>query len=101
MTETSFEAELRRAMQAAAEPPDDGFTERVMARLPAQAPVREGAWGEWLQHAHWAAAGVAACVAGALVQSGDAPLDPARALAAFTLLGLLSFWSIPSRWSRP
>jgi len=101
MTNSSFDIQLSHSLQAGGEPPDDGFTLRVMAELPAQSAARDSRWSDWLQHAHWAAISVAACGASALFQSGSPTPDPAQQLATYTLLGLLSFWSVPSRWSRP
>jgi len=100
-SDTPFDAALRRHLQhSAAEPDDDGFSLRVMAALPAPAAQRRRRWARWLRHAQWAAITLAACGAAGLLSSGDAPLDAPHAAAAVALMGLLIFWSIPSRWSR-
>lgn len=92
---------LRRLLQDGDEPADDGFTQRVMAALPAQAEPRAMRWSEWEQCAHWVAISVAAFAAVALLDAGAGPLDSPQQLAAYSLLALVSFWSIPTRWSRP
>ena len=48
----------------------------------------------------WAAISVAACGVAALLPIGDGGAAVTHTIAAYTLLGLLIFWAIPSRWSR-
>lgn len=98
---SALDAGLRRLLQGDGEPADDGFSARVLASLPAQVPRNAGRWSEWGRCAHWAAISVAACAAAALLDAGGGPLDSPRQLAAYTLLALSSFWSLPSLWSRP
>ena len=97
--DTPFDAALRQQLHSAAEPDDDGFSLRVMAALPAQIPQRRRRWAGWVRLARWAAISLAACGVAALLAGGDAPLDAPRAVAAVTLMLLLIFWAIPSRWN--
>lgn len=96
-----MDTRLREALQAGDEPPDDGFTWHVMAALPARASRRERTWARWPAQVHL----IATCMAGggvALLASGaDALRDPANQLAVLTMVALLAFWAIPSRWTRP
>jgi hypothetical protein len=48
----------------------------------------------------WIAISVAACGVAALMSMGDERVSVAHNVAAYALIGLLVFWSIPSRWSR-
>jgi hypothetical protein len=96
----SFDAALGRALHAGDEPAGDGFISRVVASLPAQAPQRAQRWSDWGLCAHWVAISVAACAGAALLDVGAGPLDSPQQCAAYTLLGLLSLWSVPSWWSR-
>ena len=93
-----FDSALRQHLHSATEPDDDGFSLRVMAALPAPVPQRR--WAGWVRLAQWVAISLAACGTAALLSGADAPLDTPRAVAAVTLMGLLIFWSVPSRWSR-
>lgn len=99
--EDAFDADLRRLLQAGEEPADDGFTLRVMASLPDASQGRAGAGSDWGPCAHWAAISVAAVAAATLLDPSRGPMDSPTQLAAYALLALLVFWSIPSRWSRP
>lgn len=83
-----------------AEPPDDGFAERVLAALPAHAPPspvprRRLAQARW---ALWTALSVAACLAAALLSATQGRLDGEEGLAALAMLALIAFWSWPARW---
>ena len=98
--DTPFDTALRQHLHSAAEPDDDGFSLRVMAALPARVLQRRRRWAGWVRLAQWAAISLAACGTAALLSGADAPLDTPRAVAAVTLMGLLIFWSVPSRWSR-
>jgi len=98
--ETPFDTALQQHFRSAAEPIDDGFSLRVMAALPARTPRRRIRWVEMMLHAHWTATSLAACGAAALLSIADARSDAAHDIAAWTLIGLLILWSIPSRWSR-
>lgn len=99
--DTAFDQTLRRQLQDGSEPGDAGFSLRVMAALPPQWPPqlapRQRRWASGIRWAQWLAASLAACGAARLL---TAPLDGPHALAALALLGLLAFWSVPSRWSR-
>jgi hypothetical protein len=98
--DTPFDTALRQHLQGEAEPEDDGFSQRVMAALPARALQRRIRWVEWAEHARWTAISLAACGAAALLSAPDGRVPAADNLAAYTLIGLLVFWSVPSRWSR-
>ena len=97
---SSFDIALRQQLHSDAEPDDDGFSLRVMGALPDHAPLRRRRWARLIQRAQWAAASLAACGIAALLSDMNGPLDMPHALAAAALMGLLIFWSIPSRWSR-
>ena len=94
----ALDAVLRRQFHEDAEPEDAGFSLRVMGHLPARVPPRQLRWARWVKRAHWAAVSLAACGAAALLVGHGTP-DGSHALAAGVLLGLVIFWSIPSRWS--
>ncbi|NCT82196.1 MAG: hypothetical protein GXC94_03570 [Comamonadaceae bacterium] len=81
------------------EPDDAGFSLRVMAALPPQLTPGQRRRARWLRWSQWLAASLAAWGAAALLSGAAGPLDGPHLLAAATLLGLLIFWSIPSRWS--
>jgi hypothetical protein len=98
--DTAFDRALRQHFQSDAEPDDDGLSQRVLAALPARAVRRHSRWVEWALHAQWAAISVAACGAAALMSISDGRVATAHHVAAYSLIGLLIFWAIPSRWSR-
>ncbi|KQW44649.1 hypothetical protein ASD88_17885 [Pelomonas sp. Root662] len=99
--EASFDDALREQLQAGGEPDDAGFSLRVMAALPVYGVTpRQRRWARWVRRAQWAAISFAACGAAALIGVGHEPPDAPRALAAAALVGLLIFWSLPTRWSR-
>lgn len=96
-----FDTALRQHLhQGEPEPDDAGFSLRVMASLPDRVAVTRRRWARRIKFAQWTAATLAACGASALFSTGAATLDAPHALAAVALLGLLIFWSVPSRWSR-
>lgn len=97
----TFDTQLRETLQAGDEPPDDGFTQRVIAALPARPSRRDSWWTEYVQYAHWAATTVAACGAAALLQPDGSAMEGAQQVAAWMLVGLITLWSVPNRWSRP
>lgn len=96
--DASIDAALRRHLHGDAEPGDDGFSLRVMAALPAQVLPQRRRWARWIRHAQWVAISLAAFGVAALLSGGT--VDTPHVLAAGALMGLLVFWSIPSRWSR-
>lgn len=98
--DSPFDTALRQLFQNEAEPHDDGFTHAVMAVLPARVAQRHTRWREWVDVAQWAAISLAASGAAALVLIDGGRVDSAHTLAGYTLIGLLAFWSVPSRWSR-
>ena len=98
--ETPFDAALRQHFESDAEPADQGFSHAVMAALPARAAQRHGRWLQRAELARWAAVSVAGCGFAALWSSPDGRVDLATQIAAGALVGLLVFWSVPSRWSR-
>ena len=99
--DTAFETRLRERLHDGDEPDDAGFSMRVMATLPPRVSAQQRFWARWTRRAQWMASSVAACVAAGLLASSNlAPLDAPHAAAAVVLLGLLAFWTIPSRWSR-
>lgn len=92
---------LRQQLQGGAQPDDAGFSLRVMAALPAPGvSSRQRRWAQWARRAQWAAISVAACGAAALLARADQPLEGPQAVAVVALVGLLIFWTVPSRWSR-
>lgn len=96
--DTDFDTALRQQLHHGAEPDDAGFSLRVMAALPAQ-PARRP-WARRVRQAQWVASSLAACGAAVLLSGDPRTLDLPHALAAVALIGLLTFWAIPSRWSR-
>ncbi len=96
----AFDAALRAQLQADGESDDAGFSLRVMATLPDHVPPDRRRWARWVRRAQWAAISTAACAAAGLLASNPGVLDVPHALAAVALVGLLIFWSVPSRWSR-
>ena len=96
--DTSFDTALRHQLRDGGEPDDDGFSLRVMAALPPHVAQHQRRWARRVRRAQWAAISIAAC--GVAVLLAGAPLDAPRAVAAAALMGLLVYWSIPSRWSR-
>jgi len=101
LDDDATDSALRALLHSADEPADAGFSLRVMAALPAPAAPRHLRWARWAERGRWAAMGLAAGGLAVLVAGGDRPLDGPHALAALALAGLLVFWSVPSRWSRP
>jgi hypothetical protein len=95
-----FETALRQYLHNEAEPTDDGFSRRVMVALPARAVQAGLRRVELLELALWTAVSLAACGFALLWSVSAGHLDLAHQVAAYALLGLLAFWSIPSRWSR-
>lgn len=90
---------LRQHWQATEEPRDDGFSLGVMAALPPRRPSRaRGAAA--LRGARWTALSLAASGAASLLSGASGPLDTPHAVAAACLLGLVIFWSLPTRWNR-
>ncbi len=98
--DTPFDTALRQHFQSDAEPDDEGFSQRVMAALPARAVPRRIRYVELIEYAQWTATSLAACAAAALMPITDGRISVAHSVAAYTLIGLLIFWAIPSRWSR-
>lgn len=98
--DTPFDKALRSHFQSDAEPDDSGFSQRVMAALPAQAVPRRKRLDHWVLHAHWVAISLAGGGVATLASMTEGRVDGAAGLAIYTLIGLLSFWALPSRWSR-
>jgi hypothetical protein len=98
--DTSLDTALRQHFQIETEPDDNGFSQRVMAALPARPLRRNVRWVEWVEHAQLTAISLAGCGFAVLTSISDARATIAHNIAAYTLIGLLLFWAIPSRWSR-
>lgn len=98
--DTPFDAALRQHFRSEAEPDDDGFNQRVMASLPARSLPSRTRCVELVEYAQWTATSLAACGAAALMSMSDGRVDVAHGVAVYTMIALLIFWSIPSRWSR-
>ena len=98
--DSPFGAALRQHFLSEAEPDDEGFSQRVMAALPQRVVRPRVRWVEWVERAQWSALTLAACGVAVLLPIGEGRVDAAQMTAAYTLIGLLIFWSIPSRWSR-
>jgi hypothetical protein len=96
----TFDAALRLHFQSEIEPDDNAFTERVMAALPTRPLRRSIRWVAWVEHAQLTAISLAACGVAVLTTIADARMSTAHNVAAYSLIGLLIFWAIPSRWSR-
>lgn len=97
--DASLDAALQRQLRDALEPADAGFSLRVMAALPPRVRARQRDEARWVRRVHWTAGSIAACGAASLLYSSPATLDGPHALAALALLGLLLFWTVPSRWT--
>lgn len=83
-----------------AEPADDGFSLRVMAALaPLGVSPRQRRWARRVRWARWAATSLAACGTAQLA-GRDVPLDGPHLIAMLVLMGLLIFWTLPTRWNR-
>lgn len=99
--DVSFDDALREQLHGGGEPDDDGFSLRVMAALtPSGVSPKQRRWARWVRRAQWVAISVAACGTAALMAGANGPLDTPHLVGAVALVGLLVFWSIPSRWSR-
>lgn len=99
--DASLDEALRQRFQDGSESDDDGFSLRVMAALaPKGVSPQQRRRARWVRRAQWVAISGAACGVAALMAAANGPLDMPHALAAVALVGLLIFWSIPSRWSR-
>ena len=98
--DTPFDTALRQHFKTDAEPDDAGFSERVMVALPARRSRRRMRYVEWIRYAQWAAMSLAAGGVVALMSASDGRAAVAQDVAAYALIGLLIFWSIPSRYSR-
>jgi hypothetical protein len=98
--DTPFDAALRQYFRGEPEPDDDGFSQRVSEGLPERVTLQGVHWVELIERAQWTAIGLASCGVAALWPVGGVRVDTAQTTAAYTLIGLLIFWSIPSRWSR-
>ena len=99
--DAAFDEALRAQLQDGGEPDDDGFSLRVMAALaPKGVSPQQRRWARWVRRAQWVAISVAAFGTAALLAGVNGPLDTPHAVAAVALVGLLVFWSVPSRWSR-
>lgn len=99
--DASFDEALRQQLQGGGEPDDTGFSLRVMAALtPKGVSSQQRRWARWVRRAQWVAISGAACGVAALLAGWNGPLDMPHAVAAVALVGLLIFWSIPTRWSR-
>lgn len=99
--DSAFDEALRAQLQDGGEPDDDGFSLRVMAALaPKGVTAQQRRWARWARRAQWTAICAAAFGTAALLASTKGPLDTPHAVAAVALVGLLVFWSVPSRWSR-
>jgi anti-sigma factor RsiW len=99
---SAFDQALRRQLREAAdEPADDGFSLRVMAALaPKGVTPEQRRWARWVLRAQWVAISAAALGTAALLVGASGRLDVPDAVATVVLVGLLVFWSVPSRWSR-
>ncbi|HEY8881368.1 MAG TPA: hypothetical protein VIN03_27630 [Roseateles sp.] len=97
---TALDAALRERLHDGGEPDDAGFSLRVMGALPEYVAPEQRRWARWARRAQWLAISTAACAAAGLLATGNDALDAPRAAAAVALMGLLIFWSIPSRWSQ-
>lgn len=96
---SALDIALRGHFHDEAEPADGGFSARVLAALPARAPRPGSPWHARAQIARWAAISVAACAAGLLWPAAGVAAGGAQSLAAYTLLGLMAFWSLPLQWN--
>lgn len=99
--DSAFDDALRQQLQDGGEPADDGFSLQVMAALaPKGVTPQQRQWARWVRRAQWVAISAAALGTAALSAGANGPLDTPHVVAAVALVGLLVFWSVPSRWSR-
>lgn len=97
----AFDDALRQQLHDTEEPADDGFSLRVMAALaPKGVSAQQRRWARWIRRAQWVAISAAACGTAVLMASANGPLETPQVMGAVALVGLLVFWSVPSRWSR-
>ena len=98
--DTPLDAALHAHWHAGAAPDDAGFSLRVMAALPPQVTPAQRRWARWLRRAQWLAISLAGCGAASLLAVEPGLQDEPRLLAGLALVGLLIFWTVPSRWNR-
>ncbi|MDR7268267.1 hypothetical protein J2X20_000896 [Pelomonas saccharophila] len=99
--DSAFDEALRDQLLGSEEPADDGFSLRVMVALaPKGVTSQQRRWARWVRRAQWTAISVAAFGTTALMADTNGPLDTPHVVAAAALVGLLVFWSVPSRWTR-
>jgi hypothetical protein len=98
--DTALDTALRQHFQSEIEPDDDGFSERVMAELPARPSRHDIRWVAWVERVQLTAISVAACGIAVVTSIADPREVTSLNVATYTLIGLLAFWAIPSRWSR-
>jgi hypothetical protein len=100
--ENPFDRALRQHFATDPAPEDGGFSQRVMASLPARSAMHGHSgrrWAPWLRGAQWTALTLASTAAAWLLAPGGAPPDAAQQLAAASLIGLAVWWSLPGRGS--
>ena len=90
---------MHAQLHAGDAPDDAGFSLRVMAALPPPVSAAQRQWARWLRRAQWLAISLAGCGAASLLAGEPGPLDERRLLAGLALVGLLIFWTVPSRWN--
>lgn len=96
-----LDAALRRQLQHTATPVDAGFSLRVMAALPPHGPSpAQHRWARWMRRAQWTASTMAALGFAGLQWNTGAQAEAGQVFTALSLLGLMIFWSVPSRLTR-
>lgn len=91
---------LRGHLQGDGDPPDDGFSLRVMAALPTRVTPAQRRWARGLRLARWLAMTIVGCGAAQLLTPDSAQGEPTHLMGGLALVGLLIFWAVPSRWNR-
>jgi hypothetical protein len=97
---TKFDAALKNHFQGEIQPEDNGFSQLIISRLPAQSSADWGHWIKWMERAQWTAIGLAGCSVAIVTSMGGDQQALPSSIALYALVSLLTFWTIPSRWSR-
>jgi hypothetical protein len=91
---------LRHYLTDLPEPVDAGFSDRLVARLPAIPLADERRQLALAQYAHWISMSAASCTAATLLMATGGRIEGQYGIAALILFVLLGLWSWPAPWHR-